>query len=135
ERQLSQEGIEPIVFTRAVENMVLVSANVPEAKLSLVYEEQACEAHFYGYMGQVYPGHIESLSASVTPDRRTLRVLIDLNDPKGILRPGMFAGVGLGTDERSAVLVPADALLHIGQRDYIVVADSEDHWRVEAVTV
>jgi len=61
--------------------------------------------------------------------------LIDLNDPKGVLRPGMFAEVGLGTDERSAVLVPADALLHIGQRDYIVIADSGEAWRVEPVTV
>jgi cobalt-zinc-cadmium efflux system membrane fusion protein len=135
ERKLSQEGIEPVVFGRAIENMVLVSANVPESKVALVYDEQACEARFYGYFNQIFPAHVELLSASVTPDRRTLRVLIDLNDPKGVLRPGMFAEVGLGTNERSAILVPADALLHIGQRDYVVVADDENTWRVEPVTV
>lgn len=135
ERKLSQAGIEPVVFGRAIENMVLVSANVPESKVALVHEEQACEARFYGYFDRTFPAHIELLSSSVTPDRRTLRVLIDLNDPKGVLRPGMFAEVGLGTNERSAVLVPADALLHIAQRDYVVTADAEETWRVEPVTV
>jgi hypothetical protein len=77
ERKLSQEGIEPVVFGRAIENMVLVSANVPESKVALVYDEQACEARFYRYFDQIFPAHVELLSASVTPDRRTLRVLID----------------------------------------------------------
>ena len=80
------------------------------------------------------PHTSSSSSPSVTPDRRTLRVLIDLNDPKEVLRPGMFAEVGLGTNERNAVLVPAEALLHIAHRDYIVIADDDEAWCVEHVT-
>ena len=34
--------------------MVLISANVPEAKISLVKVDQPCEARFYGFPGVVY---------------------------------------------------------------------------------
>ncbi|MBI2824391.1 MAG: efflux RND transporter periplasmic adaptor subunit [Planctomycetia bacterium] len=135
ERHLSQAGIEPIVFTRAVENMVLVVANVPETKVALVREEQPCEARFYGYPDRVFPGHVEALNPLLTEDRRTLRVLFDLNDPEQILRPGMFAEVGLGTEERTALLVPGTALLHVGQSDYVLVQVSDSDWRITQVKV
>lgn len=64
-----------------------------------------------------------------------LRVLFDLNDPSGDLKPGMFAEVGLGTDERDSLMVPAAALLHLGSKDYVLVADGDDHWRVAEVAV
>lgn len=135
ERTLSQDGVEPVAFTRASENMVLVTANVPESRIALVHEHQSCEVRFYGYFDTVYPAHVEALSASVTSERRILRVLFDVTDDKELLRPGMFAEVGLGTDERDAILIPADALLHVGQKDYVLVDDENDTWRVVAVTV
>lgn len=133
ERELAQAGIEPIVFTRAVENMVLVVANVPEIRLSQVHEEQACEVRFYGYPDRTFPGHVESLSSSVTAERRTLRVLFDLNDSQGILRPGMFGEVSLGTEQRKALLIPAESLLHIDRTDYVLVATGKGDWKAQEV--
>lgn len=135
ERGLSQAGIEPIVFSRVIENMVLVSANVPEARVSQVREGQACQVRFYGYPDKLFPAHVEALGSSLTPDRRTLRVLFELNDPEQILRPGMFGDVGLGTEERDAILVSTEALLHIDRKDYVLVATSGDEWNVTEVSV
>jgi cobalt-zinc-cadmium efflux system membrane fusion protein len=135
ERHLSQDGIEPAVFGRAVENMVLVVANVPETKVALIKEEQPCEARFYGYADRVFPGHVEVLNSLLTEDRRMLRVLFDLNDPDGILKPGMFAEVGLGTDERRALMVSDHALLHVMQSDYVLVQTSESELRIVQVKV
>lgn len=134
ERELAQAGIEPVVFSRAVEDMVLVVANVPEIRLSQVHEEQACEVRFYGYPDLTFPGHVEALSSSVTQERRTLRVLFDLNDPKGMLRPGMFGEVSLGTEQRTALLIPAESLLHVDRDDYVLVAEGPGLWRVQEVT-
>lgn len=134
ERELSQAGIEPIVFSRAVEDMVLVVANVPEIRLSQVHVEQACEVRFYGYPDLAFPGHVEALSSSVTPERRTLRVLFDLNDPKQILRPGMFGEVSLGTEQRKALLIPAESLLHVERTDYVLVSAGKGDWRAQEVT-
>ena len=135
ERDLSQAGVEPIVFSRAAENMVLVVAYVPEAKVSQAYEDQACEVQFYAFPERTFPGHVEVISSVLTEERRTLRVLFDLTDPEHLLKPGMFAEVGLGTDQRDAVLIPATALMHIGRHDYVLVAAEANQWRVTQVVV
>jgi cobalt-zinc-cadmium efflux system membrane fusion protein len=135
ERDLSRAGIEPIVFTRAAEDMVLVVAYVPEAKVSQAYEDQACEVQFYAYPDLVFPGHVEAISSVLTQERRTLRVLFDLTDTEQLLKPGMFAEVGLGTELRDAIVIPATSLMHIGKHDYVLVAADSDQWRVTEVRV
>ncbi|MBX9788973.1 MAG: efflux RND transporter periplasmic adaptor subunit [Pirellulales bacterium] len=119
ERQLAQAGIEPVALSRARDGMVLVSANVPEAKIGLVKEGQGCEVRFFGLPGVVYSAHVEELGSVLSTERRTLRVLFDLDDPEGRLRPGMFAEIGLGADEREATLIPTNAVVHINRGDYV----------------
>lgn len=135
ERDLSRGGIEPIVFSRAAERMVLVAAHVPEAKVAEVFEGQSCDVHFYGYPDHGFPGHVEAVSSMLTQERRTLRVLFDLTDDKQLLKPGMFGEVGLGTEERDALLIPATAILHIGRNDYVLVAEGAENFRVRPVKV
>ncbi len=133
ERNLSRSGIEPVVFGQAAEHMVLVAANVPESEVSRIQLGQSCEVRFYGYPDVVFPAHVEAMSSTLTPERRTLRVLFDVTDEKDVLKPGMFAEVGLGTDERSAIRIPATALLHIGRQDYVLVESESNQWRVTEV--
>lgn len=132
-RDLAQNGLDPVVFSRAVEGMVLVAAEVPEMKIAEVHEGQGCEVRFYGLGEQTFPAHVEVLAATLRSDRRTLRVLFDLNDTEEDLKPGMFGEVALGTDPRPLVMVPETALLRIGQRDYVLVADNQTDWRAVAV--
>ena len=48
----------------------------------------------------------------------------------------MFAEVGLGTDAREAILIPAEALLHVNLDDYVVgAAGEEGQWRAVKVQV
>ena len=69
------------------------------------------------------------------PERRTLRVLFYVSDVNDVLKPGMFAEVGLGTDERPAIQVPATALLHIGRNDYVLRDAGSDQWSVTKVRI
>jgi multidrug efflux pump subunit AcrA (membrane-fusion protein) len=133
ERELSQQGVEPMAFNRGVEHMVLVSANVPEAKVSLVREGQRCRVRFYAHPERTFDGHVETLGAMVTRELRTRRVLFDLNDPDRLLIPGMFAEVELGTDERESLTVPASAVIHVGHHDYVLVESSAGRWRAQVV--
>lgn len=135
ERDLSQGGIEAVVFGRAVEAMVLIAANVPEAHVSQVREGQGCVARFYAYPEKTFDAHVETLSSLLLSERRTMRVLFELSDPDEVLRPGMFAEVGLGTDPREALLIPAEALLHVQADDYVVAAADEGKWKVAKVRV
>jgi len=136
ERQLAQAGIEVVVFSRAREGMVLISANVPEAKISSVKVDQSCEARFYGFPGLVFAAHVEELGSVLSTERRTMRVLFDLTDDADKLKPGMFAEVGLGTDHREALLIPTNATLHIGRSDYVFKLGSDgQHYEVTDVQI
>lgn len=135
ERNLSRAGIETQVFGQAAEHMVLVAANVPETQVSQIHMGQSCEVRFYGYPDVVFPAHVEAISSTLTPERRTLRVLFDVTDDKGMLKPGMFAEVGLGTDERDSIQIPSTSLLHIGRSDYVLVDVGNDQWCVTEVRV
>ena len=133
ERNLSRAGIEPEVFARAADHMVLVAANVPENEVSQIHVGQSCEVRFYGYPEIVFPAHVEAVGSTLMPERRTLRVLFDVTDEKNLLKPGMFAEVGLGTDERPSFQIPTTSLLHIGRKDYVLVDTGSGQWRVTDV--
>ncbi|MFO1021679.1 MAG: efflux RND transporter periplasmic adaptor subunit [Planctomycetales bacterium] len=135
ERSLSQSGIDPNVLSRAREGMVLISANVPETKVSQIKEGESCEARFFSLPDQVFAGHVEHLGRVLTSERRALKVLFDLSDGKAILRPGMFADVGLGTDPRKAFLVPATAIVHIGKQDFVLKQVAEEEFEAVPVSV
>jgi cobalt-zinc-cadmium efflux system membrane fusion protein len=135
ERDLAQGGIEAEVFEHKVENLVLVAANVPETKISQVHKGQECVIHFFSFPGRPFNARVTSLSSLLMRERRIVRVLIELEDPDGELRTGMFAEVGLGTGEREAVRIPAEALLHTNVTDYVVVAAGNGRWKPVAVRV
>ncbi len=134
-RRLLQAGVDPALLERAPEGTALVMADVPEVRLGLVAVGQSCEARFYGLPGHPFKGIVRSLAPALSPERRTLRVFFELADRESRLKPGMYAEIGLGTDPRHAVLVPADGVLHIGGADYVLIAAGSGLWRVTEVQV
>lgn len=135
ERHLLQAGIDPALLQKVSPGVVLVIADVPEVRLGLVAVGQACEAHFYGLPDQVFKGTVRSLSPALSPERHTLRVYFELNDAENRLKPGMYAEIGLGTDPRSAILAPADGVLHIKDNDYVLTEAQSGLWQVVEVQV
>ncbi len=130
ERRFQQAGLDPQVFKAPEEDMALLVANVPEQKMTLLKEGQGCAAQLFGYPGQKFDGHVERIGATVSQDRRAVRVLFHLTDRNDQMKPGMFAEIGLGTDERPALLVPAEAMLHVGSEDYLLVESEPGRWKI-----
>lgn len=135
ERHLLQAGIDPALLQKVPTGASLVMADVPEMRIGLVAVDQACEARFYGLNNQLFKGTVRSLSPALSPERRTLRVYFELNDPENKLKPGMYAEIGLGTDPRMATLVSADGILHITDGDYVLTQAQPGIWKVTAVQV
>lgn len=135
-RQLQQAGLEPELLRSATADMDVVMADVPEVALTRVKVDQGCEARFFGLPDEAFPGKVRSIAPVLSKERRSLRALFVIHDPKDQLRPGMFAEIGLGTDEREATLVPADAVVHVGRGDYVLAGTDEPGvWRVAEVKV
>ena len=134
-RQLQQAGIDPDLLRQATSELDVVVADVPEALMSRVRLGQGCEARFFGVAGKLFSGNVRAISPVLSKERRSLRVLFSIDDPDDLLRPGMFADIGLGTDAREALLVPLAGVVHVGHADYMLVRDGGGAWRVTAVQV
>jgi len=135
ERQLLQAGVDPRLLAAAREGAVVVAAEVPEAHLSEIRTGESCVARFYGLPDVTFRGRVRSIGPGVSRERRTLPVLFELDDERGRLRPGMFADVGVGADERKALLLPADAVLHVERADYVLVGGEPGLYKVTPVRV
>lgn len=133
--QLEQAGLDPVFLRQAAGEVDTVVADVPEALASRVSRGQGCEARFVGIADRVFSGTVQSLSPVLSQERRTLRVLFTIADPGNILRPGMFADIGLGTDARDALVAPLGGVVHIGRDDLMLVRSGPDRFRIARVQV
>lgn len=129
-RQLQHAGLEPDLLQSAASDLDVVMADVPEAWVSRVKLGHGCVARFFGLPDQTFTGKVRAIAPVLSKERRSLRVLFALNDPEDLLRPGMFADIGLGTDAREALLIPPESIVHVGRADYLLVQQEAGDWRV-----
>ncbi len=81
-----------------------------------------------------FDGVVTFVAPTIDPATRTLRIKAEVDNSEGLLRPGLFARVNLGVDQRENVLmVPEEALIQRagGTSVYRVLEDD----RVERVPV
>jgi RND family efflux transporter MFP subunit len=95
---------------------------VEEQNLAQVKEGQPVSINVATYPGQQFQGTIRTVSPTVDPQSRTVQVKIDLQDPQGLLRPGMFAQLGIVTQSKpDALLVPRAAVVSRGDSPAVFV--------------
>ena len=73
--------------------------------------------------GKVYKGKISFIYPVLDTKTRTIKVRIDLPNPKGELKPGMYAAVDIkGNNLGTYPLVPEQAILRSGRRNTVIIA-------------
>ncbi|MBF0296351.1 MAG: efflux RND transporter periplasmic adaptor subunit [Magnetococcales bacterium] len=106
---------------------VWVLADVFEQDMGLVQEGQAASVTLNALPGRTFSGKVTFIHPVLNPETRTVKVRIELPNPKGELRPALYATVELaarsGGGERIAV--PDSALLDSGSRQAVLVERGE----------
>jgi membrane fusion protein (multidrug efflux system) len=99
--------------------------SVPETLLTHLKPGLEVEATATAYPGRVFKGTITSIDSRVDQISRAVEIRADIPNAEGLLKPGMFMSYKLALQRReNAVLVPEEALLTEGVRQYVfVVAD------------
>ena len=102
---------------------VWVNAEFPEAQAALLRPAAMAEARVSGFPGEVFKGRLGAVLPEVNATTRTLRARIELANPAGRLKPGMFASVSIAPEAgKQAVLVPSEAVIRTGERNVVIVA-------------
>ncbi len=120
------------VFTIADLSTVWVLCDVYENDIPKVHIGQLATIHLDAYPGKVITGHISDIGPILDPSIRTAKVRIEVKN-SGMLKLGMFVTANFQSrnKERHAI-VPASAMLHLHDRDWVFVpADGNRFRRVE----
>jgi cobalt-zinc-cadmium efflux system membrane fusion protein len=124
----------PNPFTIADLTYVWIVCDVYENDLASVHLGEKAEIRLNAYPDKVFSGVISNVGPLLDPNIRTAKVRIEVRNP-GLMRPGMFATAAFhGQKQETHAAVPAAAILHLHDRDWIYVpVGGNEFRRVEVV--
>ncbi|PMR70176.1 efflux RND transporter periplasmic adaptor subunit [Halomonas heilongjiangensis] len=105
--------------------------SVPEVYLALLEPGLGLTARSVAFPDETFEGEVASVGSRIDPVSRSVAVRAELQNPELRLRPGMLMVVVLRRSPREAVVVPESVLIPSGDRQYVLVIDETDEYRLE----
>lgn len=119
----------PNPFTISDLTYVWILCDVYENDLSAVRVGEKADIRLNAYPDRVFTGTISNIGAVLDPNLRAAKVRIEVRNP-GLMRPGMFGtAIFHGQKEEKFAAVPATAILHIHDREWVYVPAGGDKFR------
>jgi cobalt-zinc-cadmium efflux system membrane fusion protein len=112
---LVQPGTTPAPYAVADVSTMWMLASVAETDIPLLHLGEQVQVKVMAYPGRIFRAKVTNIAASVDPATHRLLVRSEVPDPRGELRPEMFAVfvISTGEAERSPG-IPADGLVREG---------------------
>jgi cobalt-zinc-cadmium efflux system membrane fusion protein len=125
----------PNPFTISDLSYVWIMCDVYENDLDAVKLGQSADIHLNAYPGKVIKGRIDNIFPILDPNIRTAKVRIEVPNPEKLMRIGMFVtAMFYGRQPQMHASVPATAILHLHDRDWVYLPLGSGHFkRVEVV--
>jgi len=125
----------PNPFTISDLSFVWIVCDVYENDLDAVRVGEFADIRLNAYPNQVFKGRIDNILPILDPNIRTAKVRIEVPNP-GKMRVGMFVTATFyGKQLETRAAVPATAILHLHDRDWVYAPVSPGHFkRLEVVT-
>jgi len=124
----------PNPFTISDLSYVWILCDVYENDLSNVQLGEKADIVLNAYPDKVFTGTISNIGPVLDPNIRTAKVRIEVRNP-GLMRPGMFVTATFhGPKNETRAAVPATAVLHLHDRDWVYVPDKDNQFRRVPVT-
>lgn len=115
---------------------VWVNAEIPEAQAGMLVPGSRVDARVPAYPEQAFSGRVGAILPEVNMATRTVRARIELPNPGGRLKPGMFATLAFASGNgKQTVLVPSEALIRTGTRNVVILALPAGGFRAADVEV
>jgi len=125
----------PNPFTISDLSYVWIICDVYENDLDAVRVGEYADIHLNAYPNQVFKGRVDNILPVLDPNIRTAKVRLEVKNP-GPMRIGMFVTATFyGKQPETHSAVPASAILHLHDREWVYAPLGNAHFRrVEVVT-
>ena len=109
---------------------VWVVADIPESQAGQLVLGTTVEVHVPAYPNETLKGRVSAILPEVNAATRTVRARIEVPNSAGRLKPGMYANVSFTPRSQEVLLVATEAVIRTGERNVVIVAESEGRFRV-----
>jgi cobalt-zinc-cadmium efflux system membrane fusion protein len=125
----------PNPFTISDLSFVWIVCDVYENDLATVHVGETAEIRLNAYPDKVFNGRISNVLPVLDPTLRTAKVRIEVRNP-GLMRVGMFVTATFhGQKKETHAAVPATAILHLHDRNWVYLPTGDKKFRRAEVTV
>ncbi len=125
----------PNPFTISDLSSVWIVCDVYENDMANVRVGYTADVRLTAFPDRVFKGRISDIGAILDPTIRTAKVRIEVPNPGLMMRPGMFAtATFFSTDQHTYTSVPASAILHLHDRDYVFIPSQGKFKRTEVTS-
>ena len=119
----------PNAFTISDLSRVWIICDVYENDLAMVRLGEHAEIRLNAYPNIVLSGPVSNIGSILDPNIRTAKVRVEVQNP-GLMRLGMFARATFhGLQSQVRGVVPASAVLHLHDRDWVYVPNGSNTFR------
>jgi cobalt-zinc-cadmium efflux system membrane fusion protein len=119
----------PAPFTISDLSSIWVVCDVYENDLANVHLGDTAEITLNAYPDRMFKGRVSNIGATLDPNIRTAKVRIEVPNP-GMMRLGMFVRATFkGQSQEMHTIVPASAVMHMQDRDFVFVPDVDKKFR------
>jgi Cu(I)/Ag(I) efflux system membrane fusion protein len=117
-------------------SQVWVLADVNEQDIGLIANGRRAQVQINAYPDRRFEGVVTYIYPTLKAETRTVSVRLEMANPGGLLKPGMFAQVQLAAGAaQKVVAVPASAVIDSGVRRVVIVQAGEGRFEPREVEV
>jgi membrane fusion protein, heavy metal efflux system len=107
-------------FTISDLSSVWIVCDVYENDMATLQIGEPADVRLNAFPGQVFKGTVSNIGALLDPTIRTAKVRVEVRNPGGIMRVGMFATATFyGLKKETYTSVPATAIIHLHDLDWV----------------
>ena len=121
------------LFRIAGLDTVWVVAQVPESQAALLVPGAQADVRVPAYPNERFAGRVSAILPELSTTTRTVRARLEVQNPGGRLKPGMYATLSFAAPGKEALVVPADAVIRTGVRSVVILAEAEGRFRAAEV--
>jgi cobalt-zinc-cadmium efflux system membrane fusion protein len=119
----------PNLFTISDLSKVWIICDVYENDMSFVHLGEYADIHLNAYPNLILKGRVDNIAPTMDPNIRTAKVRLEVDNP-GLLRFGMFVTATFqGMQKEMHATVPATAILHLHDRDWVYSPAGDKQFR------
>ncbi|REC47930.1 efflux RND transporter periplasmic adaptor subunit [Chryseobacterium pennipullorum] len=131
--QYLREDAEPVMVVAEL-SKVWISGEVKEKDLRFIRNGDQVSVKVSTYPDRAITGKVYHINDWVDEATRSIKVLIQCDNPDRTLKPGMFATITYSTDSENTIIIPTSALMQKDDHQYVWLKTGKNRFTKRDIT-